>query len=172
LEDWCHYGQAFFCYANFRLSFFHSQPYSPANVASTTDSVSKILVALMFGLLEVMQVRASALFLACTKNSAVPSCSVQEDWRTIMLSAIVFTVLFGLVWGCLWGALEALFIIKGFLDSPQPITQIIRGFLCMLISSFATGLLLGGGGGGILTIFVAIVVSIYARPWVISKWQS
>lgn len=87
-----------------------------------------------------------------------------------MTSLIVFSVLFGLVWGCLWGALEAMLLIKGFLDSPEPITQIARGFLCMLVSNFAATLLIGGGGG-LLASFIAIVVMIYARPWVIAKWR-
>jgi hypothetical protein len=87
-----------------------------------------------------------------------------------MLTAILFTVFYGAVWGALWGGLDAIFILKGVLASPQPITQIIRSFLTMLIASFITGLLLGGGAG-IIGMIVALIVMYYARPWVMQHWR-
>lgn len=91
-----------------------------------------------------------------------------------MLTAILVTVLYGAVWGFLWGGLDAIFLLKGFLASNNPLPSILRSFISMLITSFFTGVLFsafGIGGGGLLAVLVAVVVMIYARPWVLARWR-
>jgi hypothetical protein len=90
-----------------------------------------------------------------------------------MLTALLFTVFYGAVWGFLWGGLDAIFILKGFLATNEPIPSIIRSILAMFITSFITGLLLGGMAPMVpfVNVVVAIIVALYARPWVMARWR-
>jgi hypothetical protein len=87
-----------------------------------------------------------------------------------MLTGLLLTAVYGLVWGVLWGGLDAICIIKGFLATNDPIPSVIRQFLTMLVASFITGLLLGGGSS-LIAVIIAVIVSIYARPWVMARWR-
>lgn len=87
-----------------------------------------------------------------------------------MLTSILFTVLYGAVWGGLWGALDGICILKGFMSSQEPIWQIIRSFLTMLVASFITTLLLGGGNS-LIAMIVALVAMYYTRPWIMQRWR-
>jgi hypothetical protein len=87
-----------------------------------------------------------------------------------MLTGILLTVLYGAVWGVLWGGLDAICILKGFMAGQEPIWQIIRSFLTMLVASFITTLLLGGGNS-IIAMIVALVAMYYSRPWVLQRWR-
>lgn len=92
-----------------------------------------------------------------------------------MLTLLLLTALYGVVWGFLWGALDAIFILKGFLATNDPVPSIIRSILAMFLASFATGVLLGlvglGGGSSIISMIVAVLVSLKARPWVMARWR-
>lgn len=87
-----------------------------------------------------------------------------------MFEVILFSLLAGALWGFLWGGLDAVFLLKGFLASPEPLPSIFRSFIAMLLASFATSVLLGTTGG-LVGIVVALVVSFKARPWVMARWR-
>jgi len=87
-----------------------------------------------------------------------------------MLLGLFLTALFGLVWGAAWGALDAILDIKGFLSNGDQITSLFRNIIAMLVSMLVVSFIFGMGND-LISMIIAIVTSIYIRPYVYKHWR-
>jgi hypothetical protein len=91
------------------------------------------------------------------------------------MEVLLLAVIYGGVWGLVWGGLDAIMEIKGFLSNGTPLQQILRSVLAMFLASFAVSIVFGlfglAMGSNLISLILALVVSIYFRPYVLSRWR-